>query len=126
MCRMMKFGPLATLYRRPWPKSSVLAPRLDPTIPIEEEKTPNYDAGRFYPVRLGQILNGRYQIATKLSYGANSTIWLARDLDRWRWLEDKYVAVKVNASSHASRRVPPTNEVDIINHISRINPNHKG
>jgi serine/threonine protein kinase len=41
-------------------------------------------------------------------------------------LEDKYVAVKVNASSLASRRVPPKNKVGIMNHISRVNPNHKG
>ncbi|KAI8673051.1 Protein kinase domain-containing protein [Fusarium sp. Ph1] len=104
----------------------MFAPRLDPTISIEEEKTPNYDAGRFYPVHLGQVLNGRYQIATKLGYGANSTVWLARDRDRWRWSEDKYVAVKVNGTSHASRRVPPENEVDNMNHISRVNPNHRG
>lgn len=79
---MTKVRPLAALYRRSWPKSSVLAPRLDPTIPIEEEKTPNYDPDRFYPVHLGQVLNNRYQIATKLGYGANSTVWLARDLNR--------------------------------------------
>ncbi|RMJ14693.1 hypothetical protein CDV36_005596 [Fusarium kuroshium] len=123
---MMKPRYFSALYRKPWPKSSVLAPRLDTFVPIEEEKTPNYDPKRFYPVHLGQVLNARYQIATKLGYGANSTVWLARDLNRWRWSEDKYVAIKVNASNHPSRRVPPENEVDIMEHISRVNPQHKG
>ncbi|KAI8725617.1 Protein kinase domain-containing protein [Fusarium sp. LHS14.1] len=126
MCKRIKVRPFPNLYRQPWPGSSVFAPRLNPTILIEEEKTPNYDADRFYPVRLGQVLNNRYQIATKLGYGANSTVWLARDLNRWRWSEDKYVAVKINASSHASRRVPPENEADIMDHISRVNPKDKG
>lgn len=79
---MMKLRNFSVLYRQPWPISSVSASRLDPTIPIEEEKTPNYNPARFYTVHLGQVLNGRYQIATKLGYGAHSTVWLARDLNR--------------------------------------------
>ncbi|CAH0025935.1 unnamed protein product [Clonostachys rhizophaga] len=47
-----------------------------------EEKTPDYHPDRFYPARLGQILNQRYQLVTKLGFGANSTVWLARDLHR--------------------------------------------
>uniref|UniRef100_A0A0D2Y179 non-specific serine/threonine protein kinase n=1 Tax=Fusarium oxysporum (strain Fo5176) TaxID=660025 RepID=A0A0D2Y179_FUSOF len=30
-------------------------------------------------------------VATKLGYGANSTVWLARDLNRWRWSTEKYI-----------------------------------
>ncbi|KAF4450111.1 CMGC/SRPK protein kinase [Fusarium austroafricanum] len=70
---MNRTWPLMALYRRPWPISSAVAPQLDPSIPVEEEKTPNYHADRFYPIHLGQVLNGRYQVATKLGYGANST-----------------------------------------------------
>lgn len=77
---MIKAWPLTALYRRPWPISSVVAPRLDPLLPVEEEKTPNYHPDRFYPAQLGQVLNERYQLATKLGYSANSTVWLARDL----------------------------------------------
>jgi serine/threonine-protein kinase SRPK3 len=29
---------------------------------FEEEKVPNYHAKRFYPVRLGDIYNTRYQV----------------------------------------------------------------
>lgn len=71
------------LYHQPWPPCAIPAARLDLTCPVEEEKTPNYSPERFYPIRLGQLLNGRYQVATKLGYGANSTVWLARDLNRY-------------------------------------------
>ncbi|EHK16493.1 uncharacterized protein TRIVIDRAFT_195425 [Trichoderma virens Gv29-8] len=123
---MIKTWPLTPLYRRPWPISSAVVSQLDPSIPIEEEKTPNYHADRFYSVYLGQVLNGRYQIATKLGYGANSTVWLARDLNRWRWSREKYVAIKVNATSQHSRRVHTENELDIMRHISQVNSQHKG
>jgi serine/threonine-protein kinase SRPK3 len=62
--------------------SSAIAPPLSHSVLIEEEKTPSYHADRFYPIHLGQVLSERYQIATKLGYGASSTVWLARDFDR--------------------------------------------
>ncbi|KAK8102958.1 Serine/threonine protein kinase [Apiospora sp. TS-2023a] len=48
---------------------------------IEEELFPDYIASRYYPVRVGEVLRGRYQIVGKLGFGATSTVWLARDLD---------------------------------------------
>jgi serine/threonine-protein kinase SRPK3 len=50
---------------------------------VEEERTPYYDPARFFPARLGNVLKGRYQLATKLGYGSSSTIWLARDLNQF-------------------------------------------
>ncbi|KAK2790266.1 hypothetical protein FQN53_000032 [Emmonsiellopsis sp. PD_33] len=47
---------------------------------VEEEELPDYKADRFYPVRLGEVFNGRYQTIAKLGFGSSSTIWLARDL----------------------------------------------
>jgi len=47
---------------------------------IEEERLPDYRAERFYPVRLGEILNNKFQILTKLGFGTASTVWLCRDL----------------------------------------------
>lgn len=73
-------GPLKALHSSPWPLSTAVAPALDKRQPIEEERTPYYEPKRFYPAHLGEVLNGRYQIATKLGYGTNSTVWLARDL----------------------------------------------
>lgn len=73
-------SPLQLLQSHPWPLSTAITPRIDEKQPIEEERTPYYDPKRFYPTRLGEVLNGRYQVATKLGYGSSSTLWLARDL----------------------------------------------
>jgi hypothetical protein len=48
---------------------------------IEEERIPAYKAERFYPVRLGEVFNSRYQVVAKLGFGTASTIWLCRDLE---------------------------------------------
>lgn len=73
-------NPLRILQYRPWPLSTAVAPVISESKPLEEEKSPYYDPERFYPARLGEVLNNRYQIATKLGYGTGSTVWLARDL----------------------------------------------
>ncbi|GAB0135269.1 hypothetical protein EsDP_00003614 [Epichloe bromicola] len=67
---------------------------------IEEEELPEYDPDHFYPVRLGEIFDGRFQTVTKLGYGSSSTIWLARDLQ-----DHRYVALKIyihNSAQHPS------------------------
>ena len=76
-------NPLGLLKHRPWPSSTVIAPRLDNGQPIEEELTPYYDPSRFYPAQLGDVLNGQYQLTTKLGHGTSSTVWLARDLNQY-------------------------------------------
>jgi serine/threonine-protein kinase SRPK3 len=48
---------------------------------IEEEDLPAYCAEKFYPVRLGEVFNSRYQVVAKLGFGTSSTIWLCRDLE---------------------------------------------
>lgn len=47
---------------------------------IEEETLPTYKAEKYYPARIGEIFNNRYQIVGKLGYGVTSTVWLCRDL----------------------------------------------
>ena len=74
---------LKVLHSSPWPLSTAIAPALDNCQPIEGERTPYYDPKRFYLTYLGEILNDRYQVATKLGYGINSTVWLARDLHQF-------------------------------------------
>jgi hypothetical protein len=46
---------------------------------IEEETLPKYNANAFYPIRLDEVLNDRYQVVAKLGYGVTATVWLARD-----------------------------------------------
>lgn len=49
--------------------------------PIQEEDLPGYRADLYYPVQIGEILRGRYQITAKLGFGTGSTVWLCRDLE---------------------------------------------
>jgi serine/threonine-protein kinase SRPK3 len=115
----------------------VVAPKLPVNEAIEEECTLYYNPEQFCPVFLGDVLNDRNQFATKLGYGSSSTVWLARDLNqfvprvfrvapakflsRWRWLREKYVTRKINASTHHSRENAVQAELDILMHISEAN-----
>jgi len=54
--------------------------QIDEDIKIEEETIPLYVADRYYPVRIGEVFNSRYQVVGKLGYGTTSTVWLCRDL----------------------------------------------
>ncbi|KAI4287976.1 MAG: hypothetical protein L6R35_002760 [Caloplaca aegaea] len=116
---------LKALHTPPWPPSTAIAPALDKCQPIEEERTPYYAPKRFYPAYLGEILNDRYQVATKVGYGTNSTVWLARDLHQLRWSADRYVAVKINAVDRAGKKVAET-ELRNMQLISKSNPRHEG
>lgn len=62
-----------------------------------------YCPGGYHPLQIGDKLHeGRYRLVDKLGYGGYSTIWLARDLRR-----AKYVAVKA-ITADASTYTPET------------------
>ncbi len=44
-----------------------------------QESPEYYVPGKFHPVHLGDVLNGRYRVFRKLGAGSQATIWLARD-----------------------------------------------
>ncbi|PWY75347.1 kinase domain protein [Aspergillus sclerotioniger CBS 115572] len=98
---------------------------LPATEPLEEECTPHYSHQHFYPARLYQLLNNRYQITAKLGWGTSSTVWLARDLQQWRWRQPRYVAVKIKANNYATTE-DAEKDLRITEHISRLNPKHVG
>lgn len=75
--------PFRALCQSPWVPPSVIPPRIDTSLLVEEEKSPFYETSYFYPARIGEVLNGRYQIATKLGHGSRSNVWLARDLHQF-------------------------------------------
>lgn len=68
---------------RPPTVTSVQPVILPPDIPIEEELAPGYDHRHFYPVNPGDIFHNRYEMTAKLGYGSCSTVWLARDTQRY-------------------------------------------
>ena len=78
-------------------------PRVAPHQKIEEETIPDYLAGRYYPVRVGEIIHDRYQIVGKLGYGTTSTVWLARDL-RWPAPPQNSSPARLSNSSSCSDR----------------------
>ncbi|KAL3449833.1 kinase-like domain-containing protein [Aspergillus insuetus] len=104
---------------------SPLAKLLPAANLVEEEHTPYYRPQPFYPVRLCEILNNRYQVAAKIGWGTSSTMWLARVFHQWRWLQARYVAIKVNANNYASQECAEK-ELRITEHITRANTQHIG
>jgi serine/threonine-protein kinase SRPK3 len=63
----------------------VIPPDSRPSTPgriLEEDQHPNYDSRKYYPARIGETVSERYSIISKLGWGANSTVWLAKDIAR--------------------------------------------
>ncbi|KAJ6014912.1 Protein kinase-like (PK-like) [Penicillium herquei] len=53
---------------------------IDDAIIIEEESSPNFQAGLYYPVTIGEIIGARYQVHGKLNWSPTSTTWFGQDL----------------------------------------------
>jgi hypothetical protein len=66
---------------KPWIPSEIEPTRLSLTHLLEEEHCPTYKAESYYPMRLGEILNNKYQVCMKFGWGTTATVWVARDLD---------------------------------------------
>lgn len=54
--------------------------KIDPSLPVEEESIPSYRPENFYPARIGEVFNHRYQVVGKLGCGSSATVWLCREL----------------------------------------------
>lgn len=52
----------------------------EPWHKYDIKETPNV----FYPIYLGEMLNGRYLVEHKLGFGGGSTVWMAHDLQHRR------------------------------------------
>lgn len=87
--------------------------------PSEEQTLPRFFQRRYYPVRIGQLFNGRYRILTKLGYGANSTVWLTRDQST-----NGYSSIKVFIRDNSDAS-PVTNELKILRHLATLPSEHE-
>ncbi|KJX97005.1 protein kinase [Zymoseptoria brevis] len=108
------------LLRRAWKpltfsKESMVSLPIDQKI--EEETIPGYIASRYYPVRIGEVFQARYQVVGKLGFGVTSTVWLARDTS-----ECRHVALKVCIRDEAMGDALST-ELDVYKRI-QVSPKH--
>ncbi|KAI4843326.1 protein kinase [Aureobasidium sp. EXF-8845] len=87
---------------------------------VEEETIPDYVAARYYPVRIGEVFQYRYQVVSKLGFGACSTAWLARDMDCRR-----YVTLKMYISNAALGK-HLDNETKMYRRIAKGSKSHPG
>ncbi|KAK0754519.1 kinase-like domain-containing protein [Schizothecium vesticola] len=87
---------------------------------LEEELLPGYVASRYYPVRLGQVLQDRYQIVGKLGFGTSSTVWLARDLNGRRHVTLKLCIHSESLGPQADQ------EVSMYRRITAASTRHPG
>ncbi|CAG8122773.1 unnamed protein product [Penicillium salamii] len=107
-------GPRAPLARRVFPCSGWDI--IYPSLKVEEESIPSYRPGNFYPARIGEVFNHRYQVVGKLGYGSSASVWLCRDL-----LGHRYVSLKINTVSTTVVR-----EIEVYNHLKTIKSSHAG
>ncbi|CAF3501356.1 unnamed protein product [Fusarium graminearum] len=73
-------------------------------------------SGLYYPMRIGQVIQGNYQVVAKLDYGTTSTVWLSRDLR-----DDKFWVLKVHIST-----LKHNQELLVSKHLSDVNFDHAG
>jgi len=71
-------NPVMLLPLREFPSSGFEI--IDPSQIVEEERLPFYDHNDYYPMRIGEVIENRYQVVAKLGYGTSSTVWLCHDL----------------------------------------------
>jgi serine/threonine-protein kinase SRPK3 len=82
------------------------------------EELEEYCPGGFHPVHLGdEYAEGRYRIVHKLGFGSYSTVWLARDSQR-----DRYVALKMLLARFSQK----TSEAEISRTLRGSRPDDTG
>ncbi|RWA08519.1 hypothetical protein EKO27_g6589 [Xylaria grammica] len=101
-----------------WGTRKPLEPRVFPTSgfeiidsskKVEEEGMSIYKPEIFYPVRLGEVFQNRYQVVAKIGFGSSSTIWLGHDLR-----DHTYVSLKVHINTIQNNR-----ELKVYEHIKK-------
>ncbi|EXU96711.1 serine/threonine protein kinase domain protein [Metarhizium robertsii] len=89
---------------------------IDPSEKVEEERLPFYKRDEYYPMKIGHVVYGHYQIVAKLGYGATSTVWLSRDLRN-----QKYWVLKVHINS-----LKYNHELAVYRHLAHHTEDHPG
>ncbi|KAJ5558175.1 kinase-like domain-containing protein [Penicillium sp. DV-2018c] len=90
---------------------------LDSAEKFEEETLPWYSPDRFYPIKIGEIFQSRYQVIGKLGFGGYSTAWLCRDLQ-----QHVYVTLKMFERDSAEG----IRETEVYDHLNALSTCHNG
>ncbi|KAH0860201.1 hypothetical protein HID58_088462 [Brassica napus] len=86
----------------------------------EDEGTEDYRRGGYHAVRVGDTFkNGSYVIQSKLGWGHFSTVWLA-----WDTLKSRYVALKIQKSAQHYTEAA-MDEIKILKQIAEGDPEDK-
>ncbi|CAI9761545.1 unnamed protein product [Fraxinus pennsylvanica] len=86
----------------------------------EDEGTKDYRRGGYHAVRIGDTFNhGRYVVQSKLGWGHFSTVWLA-----WDTQKSRYVALKVQKSAQHYTEAA-MDEITILKQIAEGDPEDK-
>ncbi|PLB53985.1 hypothetical protein P170DRAFT_318595, partial [Aspergillus steynii IBT 23096] len=97
-------------------------PAVHPDEMVDEEACP-HDSQLSFPAKPGMTLANSYQLLAKIGWGAQSTVWLAQDITRYRWQPQQLLAVKI---IHASPTHDICHEREIESVIATQNRSHKG
>ncbi|KAJ5627156.1 hypothetical protein N7528_004583, partial [Penicillium herquei] len=115
---------LATFGRKPlWDFPSRRKLALPQHERIDEEKIPRYNPWVYYPAKQGQVLGDKYQLVLKIGFGRNSTVWFARDLNRFEQQPESIVAIKI---TNLNLFVKAIEEKKLENYLLLKNPRHPG
>ncbi|KAF5644457.1 CMGC SRPK kinase [Fusarium sp. NRRL 52700] len=82
----------------------------------EEERLPFYRRKDYYPMRIGQLIQGNYQVVAKLGYGTSSIVWLSRDLR-----DGRFWVLKVHVNT-----LKRNQELAVYKHLSSLDLDHAG
>ncbi|KAI1132552.1 kinase-like protein [Nemania abortiva] len=104
--RGVSSGPVSAIGPREFPSTGFKV--IDPATKFEEETLPFYQKEEYYPMQIGQVVHGHYQVVSKLGFGTTSTVWLARDLR-----DQKFWAVKVHINT-----LKHNQELEIYRHLA--------
>ncbi|KAB8202643.1 kinase-like domain-containing protein [Aspergillus parasiticus] len=106
---------------RPCPRNFSSVAHILPTgTPIEEETLPHYNPEHYYPVKIGDVYQARYEVTGKLGYGAYSTSWLCRDLQ-----VNKYTVLKVS-TYFPDHPTVTDREFRVYGHLAKVDSSHPG
>ncbi|KAL4789244.1 kinase-like protein [Aspergillus venezuelensis] len=96
------------LRKRPLPTPKAILLPHDAKLD-EQNASSGYKLKQLYPAYPGEVFGGSgsssssYQLLVKIGRGASSTVWLARDMNQYRWEPKRAVALKIlSANSHSA------------------------